>query len=168
MHVDLAKTHPFDPAVLEAPWDYFRQLRAEAPVFRDPFTGVFHIATYERVLEVLRDPVAYSNRFAPAMGGATLAELASDPQLTALAEKAYPGVDTLLTADPPEHKRFRGLVNKGFTPRRVAGLDIAQLADSLIDRFADAGRFEVLSQYSVPLTLTVIADQLGVPSADLA
>jgi len=167
--VDLAKTHPFDPAVLESPWDYYRQLRAEAPVFRDPFTGIFHVASYARVLEVLRDFETFSNRFAPAMGGGTLSEIAADPELAAMAEKSYPGVDTMLTADPPEHKRFRGLVNKAFTPRRVDGLEagIARLADELIDRFADAGRFEVLSQFSVLLPLMVIADQLGVPRADL-
>ena len=41
MKLDLAKVHPFDPALLESPWDWYRQLRAEAPVFRDPFTGIF-------------------------------------------------------------------------------------------------------------------------------
>jgi cytochrome P450 len=75
----------------------------------------------------------------------------------------------MLTADPPEHRRFRGLVNKAFTPRRVDSLEpqIAKLAHGLIDGFAAEGRCEVLSQLAVPLPLTVIADQLGVPRADL-
>jgi cytochrome P450 len=169
MPFDLAKTHPFDPAVLESPWEYYRALRAEAPVFRDPFTGIFHVASYDLVLEALRDFETFSNRFAPSMGGAALAELAGDPELAAMSEKSYPGVDTMLTADPPEHRRFRGLVNKAFTPRRVEQLEpgIAGLADELIDRFAADGRFEVLSQFSVLLPLSVIADQLGVPRADL-
>jgi len=168
--VDLAKTHPFDPAVLESPWEYYRALRAEAPVFRDPFTGIFHVASYDLVLEALRDFETWSNRFAPAMGASAQAEIAGDPELEAMRAKSYPGVDTMLTADPPEHRRFRGLVNKAFTPRRVDGLEpgISKLADALIDRFAADGRFEVLSQFSVLLPLTVIADQLGVPRADLA
>ena len=51
----------------------------------------------------------------------------------------------MLTADPPEHKRFRGLVNKAFTPRRVNRLEagIEELADTLIDAFEPAGEFEV-------------------------
>jgi cytochrome P450 len=167
--IDLAKTHPFDPAVLESPWEYYRALRAQAPVFRDPFTGIVHVASYERVMEVVRDFETYSNRFAPSMGGGALAALADDPELAELASRSYPGVDTMLTADPPEHRRFRGLVNKAFTPRRVDALEpsIAALADELIDAFAGAGRFEVLSQFSVLLPLTVIADQLGVPRSDL-
>jgi cytochrome P450 len=169
MTLDLAKSHPFDPAVLASPWEYYRALRERAPVFRDPFTGVFHVATYDLVLEVLRDVDAYSNRFAPAMAAGTRAALAGDPELAALSEQAYPAVDTLLTADPPEHRRFRGLVNKAFTPRRVDGLEpeIGRLARELIDGFAAAGRCEVLAQFAVPLPLAVIADQLGVPRADL-
>jgi len=169
MALELAKTHPFDPAILESPWEYYRALRAEAPVFRDPVMGIFHVASYELVLEALRDFETFSNRFAPAMGAAGLAGLAGDPELEAMREKFYPPVDTMLTADPPEHKRFRGLVNKAFTPRRVDGLEpgIAKLADELIDGFAGDGRFEVLSQFSVRLPLTVIADQLGVPRAEV-
>jgi cytochrome P450 len=164
--LDLAKTHPFDPAVLESPWDYYRALRAEAPVFRDPFTGIFHVASYDLVLEALRDPDSFSNRFAPAMGGGGAT---GDAELDRMRAESIPGVDTLLTADPPEHRRFRGLVNKAFTPRRVERLagDIAALADALIDAFIGEGRCELVSQLAVPLPLSVIADQLGVPRADL-
>jgi len=168
MSGSLAAIHPFDPAVLESPWDYYRRLRAEAPVHRDPHTGIFHVASYELVMEAVKDHELYSNRFAPAMGG-SLAGSNPDPELVALAERAYPGVDTMLTADPPEHRRFRGLVNKAFTPRRVntLGPAIESLAHELIDAFAADGEFEVLSQLSVLLPLSVIADQLGVPRADL-
>jgi cytochrome P450 len=166
--LDLAKTHPFDPAVLESPWEYFRALREQAPVFRDPFTGIFHVASYEHVLEAIRDFETFSNRFAPAMGSGS--HSTGDEELDRLRAEAVSGVDTMLTADPPEHRRFRGLVNKAFTPRRVDLLEpgIAKLADELIDAFAADGRFEVLSQFSVLLPLSVIADQLGVSRADLA
>jgi len=84
--------------------------------------------------------------------------------------EGYPSVDTMLTADPPEQRRFRSLVNKGFTVRAVARLAprIEALAAELIDAFADDGRVELRSQFSVPLPLTVIAEQLGVPRQDLA
>lgn len=170
MPPSLDATHPFDPAVLESPWEYYRQLRAEAPVYRDPHTGIFHVASYERVLEVVKNHEVFSNRFAPAMGGQAVVDAAENAELADLAERAYPGVDTMLTADPPEHKRFRGLVNKAFTPRRVNLLEpgIEELANELIDGFAGRGEFEVLSEYAVLLPLTVIADQLGVPRTDLA
>ena len=169
MPPSLEDIHPFDPTILESPWSYYQQLRAEAPVYRDPHTGIFHVASYELVLEALKNHALYSNRFAPAMGG-SLAGDSPDPELQELAERAYPVVDTMLTADPPEHKRFRGLVNKAFTPRRVDRIEreIEALTDELIDAFAPAGECELLSQFAVLLPLTVIADQLGVPRADLA
>jgi len=167
--LDLATVHPFDPAVLESPWDWYHQLRAEAPVFRDPFTGIFHVASYDGVVAAVRDFETFSNRFGAAMGAGKGAALADDPELESLRAKSYPPVDTMLTADPPEHKRFRGLVNKAFVPRRVDGLErgIESLAHGLIDGFEKDRRFEVLSQLAVPLPLTVIADQLGVTRADL-
>jgi cytochrome P450 len=169
MPPSLDEIHPFDPAVLESPWDYYQKLRDEAPVYRDPHTGIFHVATYDLVMEAVKNHEVYSNRFAPAMGG-SLAAAVEDTELKDLAERAYPGVDTMLTADPPEHKRFRGLVNKAFTPRRVNKLEgsIETLAHELIDAFASDGEFEVLSQYAVAIPLTMIADQLGVPRSDLA
>jgi cytochrome P450 len=164
----LAVAHPFDPAILEEPWDYYCALRSEAPVFRDPHAGIVHVASYSLVMEALKRHDVFSNRFAPAMGGPPGGE-PLEGELADLAKRAYPMVDTMLTADPPEHKRFRGLVNKAFTPRRVGRLadGIAGLAGELVDRFESDGQFEVLSQFSVLLPLTVIADQLGVPRSDL-
>ena len=120
----LADTHPFDPAILESPFDYYRELRREAPVYKDPHTGLFQISTHALVLEAVKNHEVFSNRFAPAMGGGAMAAVAeTDPELDELQKKSYPIVDTMLTADPPEHKRYRGLVNKAFTPRRVNGLE---------------------------------------------
>ena len=166
----LDEVHPFDPAVLGDPFDYYRQLRAEAPVYRDPHTGIFHVSSYERVLEAVKNHQTFSNRFAPAMGGGAGGLGEEDAELAEIQKQSYPIVDTMLTADPPEHKRFRGLVNKAFTPRRVNTLvgEMQKLTHGFVDRFAERGRFEVLSEYSVLLPLTIIADQLGVPRADLS
>jgi cytochrome P450 len=92
-----------------------------------------------------------------------------DPRLAAEMAKGYPPVDTMLTQDPPLHRRYRGLVNQAFTARRVATLepDIARIANDLIDAFAGRGRAEFVTEFCGPLPLTVIADQLGVPRADL-
>ncbi len=82
---------------------------------------------------------------------------------------AYPGVPTLLTNDPPSHTRFRNLVNKAFSPKRVAQMegDILRIAEELVDAFAADGEVELVSQFAVPLPLTVIADALGVDRADM-
>jgi cytochrome P450 len=156
---------PFDPTVLETPWEYNASLRREAPVYRDPSTGVFLVSSYAHVVEVLRQPEIYSNRFAAAMMARQLRD-----EVRAIAERGWPPVDTMLTADPPEQRRFRALVNKAFTARRVDRLEprIAALCDELIDGFAAEGRVELRGRFAVPLPLTLIAEQLGVPRRDLA
>lgn len=161
----LAAYSLFDPAVLESPGAFDRALRREAPVHRDPATGIFLVASYELVLEALRRPEVFSNRFAAAMAG----QVAQRPEVLEVARQGWPPVDTMLTADPPEQPRFRSLVNRAFSRRRVLGLvpRMEALCDELIAAFAGRGRVELRAGFSVPLPLTLIAEQLGVPRDDL-
>jgi cytochrome P450 len=163
---ELASLNPFDPKLLADPWDYYRRVREQAPVYREPNTGVFLISSFAAVGEVLRDWERFSNRFARAMGG--LGQQA--PEVLEVARRGYPPVDTMLTADPPEQKRFRKLVNKAFSAKRVDALEdcVEEIANELVDRFAGRGRVELLAEFAQPLPLTVIAEQLGAPREDLA
>ncbi len=156
---------PFDPAVMECPHLYNARMRRQAPVHKCPHTGVYFVFDYDSVREIAANHSAFSNKFGKAMRSA--GEV--DPRLIEAQRKGYPAVDTMLTEDPPVHRRYRGLVNQAFTARRVATLepDIANIAHELIDRFVDRGRCEFVTEFCGPLPLTVIADQLGVPRSDL-
>src|SRR4249919_3453704 len=151
-----------DPAVLECPYAFYDALRAEAPVHLTPY-GFYLVSRYDDVLAVVRDFERFSSNmpFAAMAPPAAVAEILKD---------AYPGVPTLLTNDPPSHTRFRNLVNKAFSPKRVAQMegDILRIAEELVDAFAADGEVELVSQFAVPLPLTVIADALGVDRADMA
>lgn len=173
----LESFNPFDPAVQEDPWDYYALLRREAPVHRDPHTGIFMVSSYPLVLEAVKDWERFSNRFAAAMAPPEARDAfaagvpAPDEAVEAgLLERPLMPVDTMLTADPPEQKRYRSLVDKAFRLKRVRSLEprMRQLADSLIDAFVADGRVELREAFAVPLPLTVIAEQLGVPAAQLA
>lgn len=156
---------PLDPELLRDPWHYYRRLREEAPVHRDPGTGIFLVSTYELVTEAVRDWETFSNRFGRVMGGAS----ALPKEVVEVAKEGYPPVDTMLTADPPEQRRFRKLVNKAFSAGRVEKLEprIQAIADELIQGFADGGAIDLTTAFAQPLSLTVIAEQLGVPREDL-
>jgi cytochrome P450 len=157
----------FDPAVAEDPWEFYAALRARAPVYRMPM-GIWIVSTHALCVQALRDPEAFSSRFMAALGGALAAAVTSG-DAGGLAARAAPPADTLLTNDPPSHTRFRKLVNRAFLPRRVEKLaaSIRELAHGLVDGFAARGRLELVREFAVPLPLTVIADQLGVPRAHL-
>jgi cytochrome P450 len=164
MAAALADFSLFDPATLAEPWDFYEALRSAAPVHRDA-SGIYLVSTYELIVEAARRPEIFSNRFAAAMAG----QVARDPASVEIAKEGWPAVDTMLTADPPEQKRFRSLVNKAFSKRRVEKLvpRIEELADELLASFAADGRVELRSQFAVPLPLTVISEQLGVPRQDV-
>ncbi|MBL9009652.1 MAG: cytochrome P450 [Alphaproteobacteria bacterium] len=163
----LHQINAFDPAILQNPYPYFARLRAEAPVWRDPNTGIVSISTYDRIVEANTQPAVFSNDFSAQLrSGSTQA---MDPDEAAILSKGFPVTNTLLTADPPVHTRYRKLVSKAFTFKRVEGMAdyIAAVAHRLIDGFADRGACEFKSTFANHLPMTVIADALGVPRADM-
>jgi cytochrome P450 len=80
----------------------------------------------------------------------------------------YPEEPALLVSDPPIHTRHRMLVAKPLGSRRIRQLipAIEEVANSLVDAFIDNGRCDIVTDFAVPLPLTIISDSLGVDRAD--
>ena len=74
----------------------------------------------------------------------------------------------MLNRDGDDHRRLRRLVTKAFTPRMVEQLRprIQAIADELLDAVEPRGEMDLSADYAFPLPITVIAEMLGVPSAD--
>lgn len=74
----------------------------------------------------------------------------------------------MVMLDPPEHTAFRRLVSRGFTPRRVAGLEpvVRAFVVERLERLRDAGGGDVVAEVFKPLPSMVVAHYLGVPEAD--
>jgi len=155
---------PLSPEALACPHAYNARLRAEAPVYRCPHTGIVFVSDYDTVRDIAKDHETFSNKFGQAMRS----EGDVDPRIIEAQKSGYPPVDTMLTQDPPVHRRYRGMVNQAFTARRVATLEpyVESLCHELIDGFVDAGRCEFVADFAERVPLTVIADQLGVPLSD--
>jgi cytochrome P450 len=151
-----------DPAVVEDPFPFYAALREQAPVYFAEEIGSFLVSRYEDVLAVVSD----TERFSSGIGPTAVLPPAEALQILA---RGVPPVSTLLTADPPDHTRYRALVSRAFAPRRVARMEagIREVADALAAGFRGAGAVELVSAFAVPFPLTIIADQLGVPRADL-
>jgi len=163
-----------DTALMDAP-AYFELLRKAGPVAWVDELRSFAVTGYEEAVEVLMDTDRFSSQLGDPKGPLINSKLADahsrlaarSPEfhdLVAALEPDWRHPPCLLTADPPLHTRQRQVVNRLFTPRRVAGMEprIRELADELASSFADRGRAELVEEFAVPLPVTVIAEQLGV------
>jgi cytochrome P450 len=163
----LADIDAGDPALLNDPYAYYARLTAEAPVFRDPKTGIVAVSSYKLIQEACAQPAIFSSAMGHLLtsGGAG----ALDAEEAAIMASGLPWVDTLLTADPPRHALYRRVATKAFAQRRVMAMEpaITATCHELIDRFIGRGHAELKSEFADHLPSTIIADMLGVPRADL-
>ncbi len=74
-----------------------------------------------------------------------------------------------LQINPPEHVKYRRLLDPLFAPKQVALLenDVRKLSNQLIDDFVDTGECEFNSAFAIPLPCTVFLRLLGLPLEDL-
>lgn len=160
---------PFDPDTVQCPYPAYAQMRSESPVLRLPAETlgrdgefIYCVSTHELVSEVLTDWRTYSSKFGSAR--ASMPEELRETIAKVQAE-GWPNVPTMLTADPPEHNRYRRLVGKAFTVRRVQGYRdaIRDICDDLVDDFGDGGRIEFVEKFAVPVPVRAVAHALGVP-----
>ncbi len=158
----------FDPEIVECPFAFYQAARKEAPVMEltAPESGrsFFLVTRYDLVVKILKDPGVFSSRFMNPIGREK-----TDPAIEAVYDQGWPWVDTLLTSDPPDHRRYRSLVQGVFTAKRVRALkpDIGKIANELVDKFINSGACDFVTAFARPLPLRVIANQYGVPSQDL-
>lgn len=158
-----------DPEVTEDPYGFYRWMLEEAPVYFDPGINMFIVASYDLIRKVALDTATFSNQ------QAQLNQWNHRPggmpaRAMEILNAGVPQVPMLVTSDPPEHKRSRVLVQTAFTGPRVGRMRgyIEEIVKLLIDRFADDGRVELVSQFAIQLPVYVISDQLGVPRSEYA
>ena len=160
----LEASSPISPEALACPHEYNERLRNEAPVYQCPHSGIFFVSDYDTVRKIAKDHETFSNKFGQAMR--PMQEV--DPEIAEIQAQGYAPVDTMLTEDPPVHRRYRGLVNQAFTARRVSTLapDIDRICNDLIDKMLEKGEVDFITEFAEPVPLTVIAEQLGVSLDD--
>ena len=82
------------------------------------------------------------------------------------AEYATP--PTMMHTDPPDHTRYRALVQPGFRPSFMRALEdgIRARTVALVDAVEPGTPVDIVSELAVPLPLQVISDLLGVPEEE--
>jgi cytochrome P450 len=142
------------PEFARAPQPYYRQMRDTNPVMRLPDmygserNNVF-IAKYSDIDFVLHNPELFSSDFLPP-------EVAPFPMIPE-------------NIDPPDHLKYRRLLDPLFGPKPMKQLepDITWRANALIDRVIERGECDFVQEFAVPLPCGVFLDLMGLPSDEL-
>ena len=155
MNDSILNRDPLDPATTECPFDYYQALREDGGVFQVPHRNFFLVSRYDLVMQVVKDTDTFSSK--------------TGVQVPSAADGSHRPregvVRTLLTADPPEHRFYRTLVNKAFSLKRVSSWEprIREIANELIDDFITDANCEINYDFAVPLPMIVIIEALGLP-----
>lgn len=142
------------------PYPRYRQLREVAPVHRSDLGAVWFLTRWADCNAVLRDP---------RLGKGDL----NDDRRALFNPGLPPRQQTvmgnsMLFVNPPDHTRLRGLVSRGFTPRRMQDLEahVGHMADVIVDRMAAEGDVDVMDALAFRLPVQVIGELVGVPPSD--
>ena len=144
---------PFDVEIDTDPYDTWRTLRDEAPVYYNERFDFWALSRYEDVEAAHRDPATFSSAHG------TVLEMMSSNRL---------GIGMMIFMDPPEHTQHRALVSRAFTPRRMSSLEphIRSLSRELLEGWVDGERFDLVESFGAQLPSMVITELLGVDLAD--
>jgi cytochrome P450 len=159
--------NPFAPEVLSDPNAFYAAVHRTAPAFALPGTPITYVAGYDAVVDALGKVELFSNAFGTDLAGAR----SQDPEVTAILETGWPAVDTMLTADPPVHTRYRKLVNLAFSMKKVDALEgrirdiVTGLIDAMQARAARGESVDFVTDFAIPLPVAVIASEIGMQSS---
>ena len=147
------------------PHEWFAHLRAHDPVHLHPEPdgpGFWVITKHADVIACNRDAGTFSSE--ASNGGV----IALEERATTQSEAESAGGRLMLQMDPPDHTRYRRLVNRGFTPRMIEKMTehIRELTHGILDRVLPAGECDFVVDVAAELPLEVIAELIGVPIED--
>ena len=167
---------PFSAEVRDDPFPHYARLREEAPLHWAEQAQAWCVARFDDVRAVLRDPERFSSDAMRTflMGVPPGADAANDPataqRMLQVAQALPFSMQELITSrnliseDPPRHGVLRSLVNRGFTPRRIAAWEprLRAVAEECMAKLRHRSEFDLVTELAIPLPVRIITEMLGV------
>lgn len=150
-----------DPDISARPKAYYDAMRAQDPVHFDPKLNMYLISRYEDIQVVQRDPITFS------VYEGYNAQYAKGffEEFKQILERDGGGYfPDAIMSDPPYHTRIRKLMDNAFSAHRVRELEplITDIIVDVLNKMPDQGPVDVVKAFSVPVTIRVICEQLGI------
>jgi cytochrome P450 len=153
------------------PHDLWSRMRREAPVhWCEPIELVpfWAITKHAHICEISKQPDVFKS--APGIVPATK-EIA---ERIARGERGpFDMMQTIITMDPPKHRKYRKVASPWFTSHALARIDdvVTASARRLVDRLYDAqkngeGTFDFVTEIAVPHPLRILSSILGIAESE--
>jgi cytochrome P450 len=145
---------PFSNDFFDDPYDTYRILRDEAPVYYSEKYEFYALSRHADVLAAHLDPGRFSSAY-----GLTV---------DMLVEKKRVGMNMMIMMDQPEHTQLRRMINQAFSRRTVEGLEplVIGTVKSFLDDLDDRAEFDLIADFAALFPVEVISAMLGVPGPD--
>jgi cytochrome P450 len=143
---------PFSAAFVEDPYDVYRRMRDEAPVYHNAKHGFYALSRFEDVQSAARDWQTFMTE--PGV------ELDDWGNLLR--------VNSFLNLDPPRHDELRNVVRRHFSPvaTRELAARVRETAGDLLRAVLRGGGGDLAQEFAWPLPVRVSASLLGLPRGD--
>jgi cytochrome P450 len=146
-----------NPAFSADPDTPLRRIREECPIRRDDMAGMFNLARYADIRELLADRSHLKDPEKAEPAAIMMRAFLNNQEGVKGNE-----VKNILFLDDPDHSRVRGAIAKAFYKRVAASRGIVEkVASEILDGLAGRKNFDVMSEFAVPLPIDVIARILG-------
>jgi cytochrome P450 len=141
---------PYSDDFFKHPYEIYRRMRDEAPVYYNEKYGFYALTRHEDVTAAFRDYETFSS--------------ARGIDLAMVQSGIPPAAPLVIMMDPPEHRRMRSLVNRVFTPNAVKKLEpmVREVISGYLAQLDPAG-FDVVQDFSALFPCDIITRMLGVP-----
>lgn len=145
----------YAPETANSPLPTYHRVQQHCPVARIDAgsTGAptVYLSRYEDVLWALKHPECFSS--AP-----EAVDIGQDQPLIPL------------QVDPPDHAKYRRLLDPELSPKKMAALeaDARALVNGLIDAFVDRKSCDFHAEFATPLPSSIFLALMGLPQSDLS
>lgn len=167
---------PFDPSTRNDPYVYYSVLREKHPAYYAEHSSVWCVSRYDDVMHVLKTPELFSSDEMqtmmmgirpgtdPTTDPVSLQNLMILASLLPFSLEQLLATRSLIASDPPMHRVMRNIVNRGFTPRRIAALEprARQIVSECMRSFYEGKSFDLVADLAIPLPVILISELLGV------
>jgi cytochrome P450 len=146
--------NPYSDSFFDDPYDTYRWMRDEAPVYYSKRWDFHALTRYDDVVAAHRDWETFSSSY-----GVTL---------DALSMRHKFDMNMLILMDPPEHERMRKLVRQVFTKAAIANLEplVTDVVTFYVQTLAGKDQFDLVADFAALFPVEIISSMLGVPAGE--